>query len=427
MAEKWLVAANAILSTLLCLCSQTTSMPAAGAGISNASKRIQGSVTENELIDNLERVGIKCLYHQGENAAKGYLTVDTVRMGSTAYYKGIENGDKIKSVGVSNDFLTIQIERNGQPFQVQLRALTPTAASTVPLRAAAQQTANSPLIPVASVNQPKIPLVKVDESTAPLVDVSEKAKEKKLVKYNIELIIDITGSMLEHDGTGALTKFQWCHEQVRDFAKLMAEYRKTLTITTFNTSFKTEYDCDVSRVEQIYNTITPEGNTCLVNPLVDRLEYAFHHHEPGKATIIAVITDGMPNVPRDPHVVNRALIDFTRQLTDPNEVIVTFLQIGDTFNGKSFCIDLDDNLVNEGAKYDIIDTKTFDELKDEGLTQALIDAVTEKRSVRRDHSTRGMSAEDKSRLKDADAKLHEKMDERKALEKLLNFTKPVQP
>lgn len=74
------------------------------------------------------------------------------------------------------------------------------------------------------------------------------------------------------------------------------------------------------------------------------------------------------------------MIDFTHQLTDPDEVVVTILQIGDTFEGRDVCIDLDDNLVNEGAKYDIVDTKTFAELKQEGLVKAMIDAVVEARS-----------------------------------------------
>src|ERR1700712_4076143 len=78
--------------------------PALSAGISNGTpKTIQGSVTENEIIDNLERVGIKCIFHEGSATAKGYLAVDSVRMGSTAFYKGVEVGDKIKGLATAND------------------------------------------------------------------------------------------------------------------------------------------------------------------------------------------------------------------------------------------------------------------------------------------------------------------------------------
>ncbi|WP_457835945.1 hypothetical protein, partial [Staphylococcus aureus] len=39
-------------------------------------------------------------------------------------------------------------------------------------------------------------------------------------------------------------------------------------------------------------------------------------------------------------------------------------------------------LVNEGAKYDIVDTQTFSQLQSNGLVNALIDAILEKKSVK---------------------------------------------
>ncbi len=410
-----------IPTMMFCVFCANSFAPALCAGVSNGpSKTIQGSVSQNEMIDNLERVGIKCVFHQGATAKTGYLAVDSVHMGSAAFYKGIEVGDKIKGLSTENDLFTLQIERNGQPYQLQLKALSPILASPAPLKGSAQQKDKDRPLPVANVSQSKIPLV----------DVSPKEKEKKLVQYDIELLIDITGSMTERDGTGDLSKFQWCREQVREFSKLMEEYKRTLTITTFNTGSNTEYRCNPTRLEELYGSIKPEGGTCLVTPLIERLEYIRNHHDPNRATILAVITDGEPNVPRDPLVVNRELIEFTKKLNRPDDIIITFLQIGDRFNGKSFCIDLDDNLVNEGAKYDIVDTKTFDELKSEGLTAALIDAVTEKRSGRGPGSTPRhlyMAPGTEKILKDVESKLQDKINERKALEKMLNFDKPKQP
>ncbi len=69
-------------------------------------------------------------------------------------------------------------------------------------------------------------------------------------------------------------------------------------------------------------------------------------------------------------------------MQDPDEIVVTILQIGDTFDGRDLCIDLDDNLVSEGAAFDIVDTKTFAELKKEGLINAMIDAIIEARNNR---------------------------------------------
>ncbi len=386
----------------------------------STTKIIHGSVSESELIDNLERLGIKCVYHQA--AAKGYLAVDDVRMGSTAFYKGVAVGDKVKNLTGTNDLFTLTIEREGQTYQVALKALTPSLASASPLKSSVAHDDKDLPIPLVSVSQDKIPILDVAEK-------KRKDAEKKLVQYDIELIIDITGSMQDKDGTGDQTKFQWCHEQIRNFAQLLGEYQKTFTITTFNTSFDTERHCNANRVEQLYATIVPRGGTDLVDPLMSRLNDSLENRRPGRATLIAVITDGMPNVPKDPRVVNRALVDFTQKMAKADDVVVTFLQIGDTFDGKSFCIDLDDNLVNEGAKFDIVDTKTFDDLKNEGLTSALVDAITEKRSVRRvthHEPPSHLSSADQAKVKNADAKLREKIDERQALEKILHLEKPQQ-
>src|SRR4051812_30867586 len=93
-----------IPNVMLCIWCATATAPVQGAGNSNEStKTIQGSVSQNEMIDNLERVGIKCVFHQGATAKTGYLAVDSVHMGSAAFYNGVEIGDKIKGLSTAND------------------------------------------------------------------------------------------------------------------------------------------------------------------------------------------------------------------------------------------------------------------------------------------------------------------------------------
>jgi len=62
--------------------------------------------------------------------------------------------------------------------------------------------------------------------------------------------------------------------------------------------------------------------------------------------------------------------------------------IGDTFDGQSFCHELDDRLVTEGAKYDIVASRTFDQLKKRGLSNALIDCVVDEKMYRTPGSER---------------------------------------
>jgi len=351
------------------------------------SHLIKGTVTQNQLIDRLETAGIKCVIHEG-SSGKNSLVVQSVRPGSSAYYKGICSGDNIKNLNQNTGVLTI--ERDNHTYQItidtssdntqRLTLANPKLDERTPTSPVANVKARNPNIPVVDVNDRNAPLLNVNQKI-PQQEVQEKENDKKLVPIDIELIIDISGSMEFYDGTGNLTKFQWCHEQVRDLAQRLAPYHKTFTITTFNRNFDTMEGCTAEKVEQIYASTHPVGGTDLVDPLATRLNAAYQKAAANKHTLlIAVITDGLPNVPRDPTVVNRALIDFTQRLSDPKQAIVTFLQIGDTFDGRDFCIDLDDNLINEGAKYDIVDTKTFAELKQEGIVDALIDAILEKRN-----------------------------------------------
>ena len=383
---------------------------------------LHGSVSQNELIDNLERLGIKCIIQEG--AADSRLSVERVRLGSSAFYGGVLAGDVIKNLsGLSNNTFQLTIERTGKVYSLNLKALSAQIA-TNSLNAGTTKDLLQGNIDQKNALATSLP-ASIQKTLLPgSVDKANKEPEKKLLPYDIELVIDITGSMNWVDGTGNLTKFQWCHEQVRDLAERLAPYHKTLTVTTFNTVYSTTTECTPEKVEQIYATIEPDGNTDLVDPLMSRLDDALKTHKPdGRPVLIVVITDGLPNVPHDPRVVNRALINFTQQLVNPDQIAVTILQIGDTFEGRDFCVDLDDNLVSEGAKYDIVDTKTFAELKQEGLINAMIDAVVEARNDRQlskqdKHFKRFMKSLPPSSqsVNNTDSELKKRQDERQAIE-----------
>lgn len=384
---------------------------------SHQTKFLTGTVSQNELIDSLERMGIKCVLQGGTTDR---LLVDQVRMGSGAYYAGITKGDAIAELKKAGaDMFCLTIERAGKIYQSNLKALSGQIATS-----SLQIGVGKTLLKgnAAEQNQDKLLKSGAAENEAKI----ESEPEKKLVPYDVELVIDITGSMNEVDGTGNLSKFEWCHEQVRTLAARLNPYHKTFTITTFNNAFQTMENCTPERVEEIYAEIHPRGGTDLVDPLEARLHAALgKHRDSGRPVLIAVITDGEPNIPPDPHVVNQAIIAATQRMNDPDQIVVTFLQIGDTFVGRDFCVDLDDNLVNEGARYDIVDTKTFAELKSEGLVDALIDAIIEsKNSHSKNGSVRTARSTNRSRsggavLKNASNKLDDLQKQRKEIERQL--------
>ena len=368
-----------------------------------APAHLDGKVSKDQLADALSRAGMQCVWQQG---AKSELLIDTVRMGSAAYYQGLCPNDNIRSITASNGVLKIMVKRGAATYQAQL-PLEPesglngsfdlsAAVSKGSLKASATGSGaelktqkagldqNTPKI--VNVNVPVRPIVDIGQQEVPIVDIHSDPKivdvMQRLVQYNIELIIDRTGSMSLIDGTDGLTKMEWCHRQVRDLAERLRPYQKNITITTFNTTFQTYEDCNLERVEQIYGETTPSGSTDLVDPLMSRLDAASAiWHEGAKRTLVVVIHDGLPNVPRDTTVVDQKIIEYTKHMRSPDEVVLTFLQIGATFDGRAFCDRLDTALVGKGAKYDIVNTVTFPQLKQEGLVSAMLNAILANKQV----------------------------------------------
>src|SRR5262249_12939047 len=153
------------------------------------------------------------------------LLVDQVRMGSGAYYAGITKGDAIAGLKKAGaDMFCLTIERGGKIYQSNLKALSGQIA-TSSLQTGVEKT----FLKGNAAQQVQDKSLKSEASASP-----EPEPEKKLVPYDVELVIDITGSMNEVDGTGNLSKFEWCHDQVRTLAARLNPYHKTLTITTFN-------------------------------------------------------------------------------------------------------------------------------------------------------------------------------------------------
>lgn len=338
------------------------------------STRLNGLIIESEESDTLDRLGIKCVRNTGE---KSGLYVSDIKAGSSAYYEGIAAGDKIIQIATHGDGkYIVTICRNAQVYCATLKPLTG-AISTASMHEGAKINTNLLTASAQSTKLQGQTAQKLLQAGAETAEFTLAAAIKKLSRYHIELIIDRSGSMQSDTGVAALSRFQWCEQQTADLAELLAPYVRDLTITIFNTQFQTFDDVGLNKVHEIFHNYAPDGGTDMVDPLASRIDaYLDNHAASKKPLLIAVITDGLPNVPPDPAAVRRALIDRTWRMHNPDEIAITFLQIGDDFEGREFLVDMADNLVAEGARYDIADTRTFSELKKIGLVQALIEAVT---------------------------------------------------
>lgn len=182
------------------------------------------------------------------------------------------------------------------------------------------------------------------------------------------LVIDKSGSMGTEDCNG---KSRWLavQESAMAFARKCEKLDPDgMTLYVFAGTF-TRYDNVTSaKVQERFDENEPAGGT----NLTEVLEHAFaDFKERKKAGVLKggdtmmVITDEEPN---DQPSVARAIIEVTKSMDKDEELAVTFLQIGKDQAAQKFLQYLDDGLVEKGAKFDIVDTKTFDEIEKSGMT-----------------------------------------------------------
>lgn len=154
-----------------------------------------------------------------------------------------------------------------------------------------------------------------------------------------------------------------------------------VTFYLFSNHFKRISNVTFEKVEEIFRTYQPSGSTDLAGVLNDAVfgpEGYFTRKRQGKAQpngeLIIVATDGEPD---DQEAVAKVIIQASKQMTNPNELNFTFVQVGNDPKATAYLKSLDDDLEKRGAKYDIVDTLTVDGMGDRNLNEVLVNAVLE--------------------------------------------------
>lgn len=203
---------------------------------------------------------------------------------------------------------------------------------------------------------------------------------KLLANYDIELIVDESLSMRKMDCPGGLSRWNWCGMQAGQLAKQLAPFvRNGFTLTTFAGSYNVYDNSTPENVMHLFQNPMFGLGTRMSQPLADRLNNFFNkNHNNGKPLLIAVITDGVPTPRREPLMVADVLINATRRMRDPRDVTVVFFQIGQAdFRGQRFLTYLDNGLLADGARFDIVRNVPMERLSKIGLAQSLVDSISE--------------------------------------------------
>ncbi|TAE61470.1 MAG: VWA domain-containing protein [Nostocales cyanobacterium] len=193
------------------------------------------------------------------------------------------------------------------------------------------------------------------------------------------LIIDKSGSMSTPDQIGGRSRWDIAQESTLALARKAEQFDPDgITVYTFSGRFKRYENVTSAKVAQIFLENDPAGTTNLASVLQDALNNYFQRKASGQTKpngeTILVVTDGEPD---DRKAVFEVIIQATRQMERDEELGISMIQVGSDQQATKFLKALDDQLQSVGAKFDICDTVTLDDLEEMSLADVLMNAITD--------------------------------------------------
>lgn len=191
------------------------------------------------------------------------------------------------------------------------------------------------------------------------------------------LILDKSGSMSTPDQPGGRSRWQAAQESTLALARKCEQFDPDgITVYMFSSRFKRYDDVTAGKVDQIFMENDPVGTTNLAAVLNDAIKSYFQRKAAGQTKssgeTILVITDGEPD---DRRAVMETVIAGTQQMEQDEELAISFIQVGSDAGATKFLKALDDQLGSVGAKFDICDTITMDDMADLSLAEVLTSAI----------------------------------------------------
>lgn len=193
------------------------------------------------------------------------------------------------------------------------------------------------------------------------------------------LIIDKSGSMSIPDQPGGKTRWQVAQESTLALARKCEEFDPDgITVYLFSGRFQRYDNVTSAKVEQIYQENEPMGRTNLAAVLQDAVNQYFQRKSSGQTKpngeTILVVTDGEPD---DRKAVMEVIIKASRQMERDEELAISMIQVGNDAQAMRFLKALDDDLQGVGAKFDIVDTITMDDMEETPLKEILLRAIVD--------------------------------------------------
>lgn len=193
------------------------------------------------------------------------------------------------------------------------------------------------------------------------------------------LIIDKSGSMSTPDQQGGRSRWEIAQESTLALARKCEQFDPDgITVYVFSGRFKRYDDVTASKVTQIFQENDPMGTTNLASVFQDATNSYFQRKAAGQTKpageTILVVTDGEPD---DRRAVMEVIVSTSRRMERDEELAISMIQVGADPQATKFLNALDDQLQGVGAKFDICDAITLDDMEDLSLSEVLLNAIND--------------------------------------------------
>lgn len=316
-----------------------------------AQKKADGKSSNITLYGEIDELSYLCS-SAGLRISGGKLPaiVDKICLGSSAAYSGLRCGDKVLSAKWDDNSITLGIERKGQKYQALIATNVKGLKSAFESRKIKFSVGDSPF----------------------------DTELRQLGKVKVVILLDRSLSMGDsHAGVpGDISKWMWCKEQI-DNVYLATDrvLEEGFDIVLFNDRIEQRNGVTLWDLRQVFESIRPAGeHKNIALPLNSVLNDYFSRSNKSrnKPCIVLVITDGIQNTGTP---LQEVLIEASKNMRHPGEVVVSFLQVGDSIRAEELFDDLERNLVAKGARYNMAVFKPFSELRNRGVLYELLQSV----------------------------------------------------
>ncbi|MEL7038991.1 MAG: hypothetical protein AAFO04_25790 [Cyanobacteria bacterium J06592_8] len=191
------------------------------------------------------------------------------------------------------------------------------------------------------------------------------------------LIIDTSVSMSIFDRFEQKRRWEMIQESTLELATLCEHFDPDgITVYLFSDQFKRYEKVTAERVVQIFQQHEPQGKANLAAVLKDATDNYFERRameiSKSNGELILIVTGGEIE---GTEAVKQIAINASNQLNRDEELGIELIQVGDDSTVTQFFKVLDRELQMAGAKYDICNTVTFEDMEEMSLTDVLLRAI----------------------------------------------------